>query len=125
MKIEVRELMSDNEMLSHIFLGCIPQEKLLMIRDKFIDGKDWQKESIKISVEMKIGDVDINPKEFFNSWKNQMSNLISEKANEIVKEKYGSGRIFEIQNKLYEFENILKSWEDEINWEIENPFLNK
>ena len=123
MKIEVRELMSDNEMLSHIFLGCIPQEKLLMIHDKFIEGKDWQKESVTIPVEMKIGGVDVNPKEFFNSWKNQMSNLISEKANEIVKEKYGSGRIFEMQNKLYEFENILKSWEEEINWEIINPFI--
>lgn len=69
MKIEVKTLMQDNEMLSHIFLGCIPHEQLKDIRDKFIGEADWQKESVKIPVELKIGGVAVNPKQFFDSWR--------------------------------------------------------
>ena len=47
MKIEVKTLMSENEMLSHLFLGCIPRDQLIIIKDKFIGDKDWQKESVK------------------------------------------------------------------------------
>lgn len=72
MKIEIKELMNDNEMLSHIFLGCIPRENLIEIKDKFIGSKNWQKESVKIPVEMKIGGVPVNPKEFFNTWRDQL-----------------------------------------------------
>ena len=76
MKIEVKQLMDDNEMFSHIFLMCIPQDKFIEIRDKFIGKKDWEQESVKIPVEMKIGGVDVNPKEFFDEWKRQMNGLI-------------------------------------------------
>jgi len=65
MKIEVKDLMSDNEMLSHIFLGCIPTEKLMKIKDQYIGTKgneiDWRKKSVTIPVEMKIGGVSVNP----------------------------------------------------------------
>ncbi len=127
MKIEVKTLMDENEMLSHIFLGCIPEEKLIEIKDKFIgtDGKekDWQKESVKIPVEMKIGGVSVNPKEFFNSWKDQMQRMILEKAQELVAEKLGSKKMRDMQDKLYEYEQVLKSWEEKINWEVKNPLI--
>ena len=83
MEIEVRELMSDNEMLSHIFLGCIPREKLIEIKKQFIGEKDWQKESVKIPVEMKIGNVSVNPKDFFDSWKNQMQRIRTKQNNAV------------------------------------------
>ena len=120
MEIEVRELMSENEMLSHIFLGCIKAKELRLIRDKFIAGKDWQNESVKIPVEMKIGGVSVNPKEFFDEWKNQMQGLILERAKNLVAEKL-SDKVFEIQSQLNQYEEILKSWESEINWEVDNP----
>lgn len=123
MKVELRELMNDNEMLSHIFLGCIPENKLVAIRDKFVGDKDWQKESAKIPVEMKIGGVAVNPKEFFSQWKEQMQDLILEKSKELVAEKMGSKRMSELMGKLYDFEQVLESWENEINWDVENPFL--
>jgi len=28
-----------------------------------------------------------------------------------------------MQQKLYEYESILESWEKEINWDIDNPLL--
>lgn len=123
MKIEVRELVSDSEMLSHIFLGCIKTEDIEKIRDKYIGTKDWQKESVKIPVEMKIGGVNVNPKAFFDSWRDQMQRMILEQAKELVAEKLGSQKMRDMQNKLYEYEQVLNSWEEEINWEIKNPLI--
>lgn len=123
MKIEVKTLMDDNEMLSHIFLGCIPHDKLKEIKDKFIGEKDWKNESVKLPVELKIAGVGVNPKDFFDSWKNQMQRIILEKAQELVAEKLGSKKMRDMQDKLYEYEQVLKSWEEDINWEVKNPLI--
>lgn len=123
MKIEVKTLMDDNEMLSHIFLGCIPRDKLKEIKDKFIGEKDWKNESVKLPVELKIAGVGVNPKDFFDSWKNQMQRIILEKAQELVAEKLGSKKMRDMQDKLYEYEQVLKSWEEDINWEVKNPLI--
>jgi hypothetical protein len=123
MKIEVKTLMDDNEMLSHIFLGCIPRDKLKEIKDKFIGETDWRKESVKLPVELKIAGVGVNPKDFFDSWKNQMQRIILEKAQELVAEKLGSKKMRDMQDKLYEYEQVLKSWEEEINWDVKNPLI--
>ena len=121
MKIEVKDLMNDNEMLSHIFLGCIPKDKLEKIRVKHVDGKDWRNESVKLSATMNIGGVSVNPKEFFNTWKEQMERMILDSAKELVAEKLGSVKMIEMQSKLYEYQEVLESWESEINWEVTNP----
>jgi len=123
MKIEVRDLMNDNEMLSHVFLGCIPREKLKNIKDKFIGESDWRKESVKIPVEMKIGGVSVNPKEFFDEWRNQMQRMILDKAKDLVAEKLGSNKMKEFQERLNQYEQILESWEKEINWDVKNPLI--
>lgn len=127
MKIEMRELVSDSEMLSHIFLGCISHPDLIKIKEKYVGspGKeiDWRKESVKIPVEMKIGGVSVNPKRFFDSWKDQMNEMILKSAQELVAEKLGSQKLRDMQNKLYEYEEIMKSWESEINWDVKNPLV--
>lgn len=127
MKIEVKQLMSDNEMLSHIFLGCIPRGQLMKIKEQYIGTKgneiDWKKESVTIPVEMKIGGVSVNPKQFFDSWKDQMERMILDKAKELVAEKLGSQKMRDMQQKLYDYEQVLVSWEEEINWEVKNPLI--
>lgn len=125
MKIEVKDLMSENEMMSHIFFGCIPTEQLMKIKEQFIGEKDWQKESVKIPVELKIGGISVNPKAFFDSWKDQMQRMILEKSQELVAEKLGSHKMREMQDKLYEYEQVLKSWESDINWEVKNPLIDE
>lgn len=124
-KVEVRELMDDNEMLSHIFLGCIEKEDIRKIKDKFIGTKDWRTESVKLPVTMTIGGVDINPKGFFETWKKQMQRMIRDKAEILVAEKLGSKKMRDMQDKLNEFEQVLLSWEGDINWDIENPLIEK
>lgn len=127
MKIEVKQLMSDNEMLSHIFLGCIPREQLMKIKEQYIGTKgnelNWKTESVTIPVEMKIGGVSVNPKQFFDSWKDQMERMILDKAKELVAEKLGSQKMRDMQEKLNQYEQVLDSWEKEINWEIKNPLI--
>jgi len=122
MKIEVRELMSDSEMLSHIFLGCIDREDLLKIRETYIGEKDWQKESVKIPVEMKIGGISVNPKGFFDTWKDQMQEIVLKKAKELVAENL-STKMYKLQDTLSEYEEVLRSWESDINWQVENPLI--
>lgn len=113
MEIQVKDLMSNNEMLSHIFLGCIPTEQLMQIKEEFLDqkgtGKDWRKDSVTIPVEMKIGGVDVNPKEFFDTWRNQMKELIQEEAHKIVAEKLAFQKMRELRNMLYEYVGMLKT----------------
>jgi hypothetical protein len=123
-KIEVKELMDENEMLSHIFLGCIPYDELAMIRDKFIGEKDWNEESVKIPVELKIGGINVNPKTFFDEWKKQMSNIVLESVQKEIAT-HLSQRAIRIQEQLAHYENIFKEWENEINWEVENPLISK
>lgn len=125
MKVEVKTLMSENEMLSHVFLGCIPNKQLLKIRDEFIGKKDWEKESVKIPVELKIGGISVNPKAFFDSWRDQMQRIILEKAQELVAEKLGSKKMRDMQDRLSDYERVLESWEKEINWQVENPLIEK
>lgn len=123
MEIEIRDLMDSNELLSHIFLGCIPREQLIEIKEKYMsDEKDWRKESVTIPVEMTIGGISVNPKQFFDTMKSQMVDMIGKKANEIVAQQYLIGKINDIQDKLNEYHDIISSWQTDINWDIKNPF---
>lgn len=111
MEIEIRDLMDSNELLSHLFLGCIPREQLIEIKEKYIsDGKDWRKESATIPVVMTIGGVSVNPKQFFDTMKSQMVDMIEKKANEIVAQQYLIGKINDIHDKLNEYHDIISSW---------------
>ncbi len=127
MEISVKDLMDDNEMLSHIFLGCIPRQELVEIKEKYIgvDGEEinWQEKSVTIPVTMTIGGVDVNPKEFFDEWKIQMKEIVSKEATKLISDKIGSGKMKDLQVKLQEYEQVLNSWEEDINWDVENPFL--
>lgn len=126
MEIEVKELMNDNNSLSHIFIGCMSREEITAVRDKFVgvkgNAKDWRIESVTIPVEMTIGGIPVNPKEFFKSWENQMNRMISAKATHLLSEKVGSQKMQELTSRMQDLENILKEFESEITWEVENPF---
>lgn len=73
-------------------------------------------------MKMKIGGISVNPKEFFDAWKEQMSNIISEKAKQLVAEK-GSEKMLAIQGILSDMEGVVSYWEKGINWEVENPLI--
>ena len=70
---------------------------------------------------MKIGGVSVNPKEFFDTWREQMQGIVLKKAKELVADKMGSAKMRDMQSKISEYEQILESWESEINWSVDNP----
>ena len=45
------------------------------------------------------------------------------RTQELVAEKLGSKKMRDMQDKLYDYEQVLKSWEDEINWDVKNPLI--
>lgn len=122
MEIEVRQLVDENEMLSHIFLGCISKEELRQIKDKFIGEVDWKEESCKIPVTMTIGGVDVNPKNFFDEWRNQMQKIVEKEANRILKQQL-SGRLTDLIKPIQQIEQVFDYWVTEVNWEVKNPLL--
>lgn len=122
MDFEIRELMSDHEQMSHIFLGCIPIEQLREIKTKYEKpGGNWRKDGTTIPVDMTIGGIPVNPKKFFDSWRNQMQRLINDEAKKLVTKKLGSQKMRDMRDKLNEYEQVLKSWEKDINWDAKNP----
>ena len=118
--IELRELMDRNEMLSHIFLGCMDEELLEVVKEKYVGEKNWAEESVKIPVEMKIGGIPVNLKKFFIKWERYMKIMILEAAKELVRKKLGD-RVAGIIEKLNRAEEVLEDWVGEINWDVPNP----
>jgi len=128
MKIEVREILRGNDVLSRLFYSCLTIDQMQMIRNENWKDKDWKTESCTIPVEMKIAGVDINPKAFFDNWNSQMNRLIADKASQLVKENYEekihiSKTLSEMQNKISDYQQIVDSWESEINWTVPNPMI--
>lgn len=127
MLVEVKDLMDHNNMLSHLFFECVPKETLIKIKEKYIgkkgEEKDWQVESVKIPVNLTIGGYKVNPKAFFDAFRNQIVDMINKEAVKLVSEKMGSEKIRDIQNSLNSFTSILEDWEEQINWVVPNPFL--
>mgnify|MGYP003405114168 FL=1 len=52
-----------------------------------------------------------------------MQEIVLTQAQELVAEKLGSQKMRDMQNKLNEYEQVLKSWEEDINWEVKNPLI--
>lgn len=73
---------------------------------------------------MKIAGVEVDPKNFFDQWKEQMQSMIKKEAIKLVSEN-GSQKMLEIQSKLSNFEMILNEWEKDINWDVDNPLNEK
>lgn len=104
------------------------QLQQIMVKS-IISGLNLEKRPTRIAsnepkqLQMKIGGVSVNPKEFFDNWKEQMQGIVLEKAQELVAEKLGSKKMREMQDRLYQYEQVLESWEKEINWEVKNPLI--
>lgn len=119
MKFTIKQLVDDKEMLSHIFLECIPHEQLMQIKDR---AGDWEENKYAVEVKLNIGGFDVNPKKFFDKFYEQYKRICKEEADKMIKEKF-SGKLSNFQDKFYEMEQVVKSWEEEINWEVKNPLI--
>lgn len=117
MKYSLSEiLLNDNEILSHVFLNCIGgyAEK--------IAGKTRKTQRKQINIELKIDGYDCNPKEFFELLYEQYTDQVKNEATEIVKQQT-SEKLYEIEGKITEFNEILTDWANDINWEVDNKLI--
>lgn len=116
MKYTIKELLDNNEIMSHLFLNCVPQEKLEEIakREGTIDSK-------KVNIEMKVDGNSINPREFFRIFIDQYDYMVKEAATKIVKEQT-SQAFKNITDRLYEYEQITNEWANDIDWQVDNIF---
>lgn len=119
MKYTIKQLTDDKEILSHLFLNCVPRNILEEIAEK---AGNWEENKYSIDVEVKIDGNKINPKAFFDEFYNQYENMLKKEAQKMITEQL-TNKFIEIQNKLQDFSEITESWTQEINWQIANPFI--
>ena len=116
------ELLNKNEIMSHIFLECLPEDLSNKIADKSNSMSPEGVKKRKIEIALVIEGVSVNPKPFFNLFTDQYDNLVKETATEIVKEQT-SGKLEEVSNKIFEINEIMNSFAEDINWQVDgNPF---
>lgn len=122
MKYTIKELLDNNEIMSHMFLGgSVPYEKLMEIKDKRGDDPD---QLFEVEIEMIVDGLSIDPREFFKIFIDQYDSQVEEVARRLLSEKL-SGAMSSMANKLNDMEQVVSDWESEINWEVENPLIKK
>ena len=117
MEYTLEELLDRNEMMSHMFLSCMPHDELMQIKDK---QGDLSNDEFDINIEMKVDGFSVNPKEFFSKFEREFDRHVEGKAREIVREKL-SGAMDDLAGKINEMTSVVGEWETEINWDVKNP----
>ena len=115
------ELLNDNNIMSHIFLTCLPQDLSVKIAGESSAMPREKIEKRTIEIALVIEGVSVNPKPFFNLFVDQYDDLVKKTATEIVKEQT-SEKLTEVSNKIFEINDIMNSFAVDINWEVDNPF---
>jgi len=116
------ELLDENNILSHVFLNTLSRMGLEKIAKENEGKEEKQIKKRKIEIELKIDGESCDPKKFFEILYSQYSEKVRETATEIVKEQT-SERLRSFSDKLNDFEMIMNEWANDINWNIDNPFL--
>ena len=115
-----KELLDQKEILSHVFFSCAME----FIDDiaKENEGKTKEERSLrKIDIELKIHGHVVDPKKFFDRLYDRYESHIRDEASEIVKEQ--TSKVFrDLSDKITSVEEIVDSWAEDINWDVENPF---
>jgi len=124
-----KELLSENEMLSHVFLNSCPMH----ISEKIAEGTKKMYDVDKLSnseiqeqrvVDMKlfIEGEEANLRNFFNELAHQFTSIVKKEATKMVKEQT-SNKIDELIYKLNNISEITDNISEDINWNYDkNPF---
>ena len=118
-----KELLKQENILSHVFLNCAQDFIDEIAKKNEGKSKEWV-EKRKIDIELKIDGHVCNPKDFFDVLYEQYTDAVKKKATEIVKEQT-TETFRELSYKLQNLEEIVDSWAEDINWDVENPFNKK
>jgi len=129
MKYQLKDLLDQTNILSHIFLNCVTTEALEKIAEEGVklaeEGKT-HKEIMErgVEIELTVNGKSINPKKFFDLFNDQHTDCVKRQATELVKEQL-SEKFSEISDKLEEYKKVTEQWAEDINWNTENLLLKK
>jgi hypothetical protein len=115
------DLLNENHILSHLFLNCLSKQELTKIADKNSGLTEEQIKNRKVEIEVFIDGISVNPKNFFNLFKEQYESHLKKLATKMLKDQV-SGKLEDIVRKIQNLQEISDSLAEEINWDIENPF---
>lgn len=122
MKLKHTEMLDNNDIMSHLFLETLAQHKQLMHRLVAENNSMTKEERAErtYSVELFIEGESVDPRKFFEQFKNQYDAMVKAAALELFQEKMRG-----FMDKVDSVNTILESWAEEVNWDIENPFVKK
>ncbi len=116
-----KEVLKDDNILSHVFLNCLPADLCTKIADENKGKTREEIESRDVDIELLINGHSVDPKKFFDLFHEQFDDMVKRCATKIVQEQV-SDKFAEISNKLDEYKNITEYWAKDINWEVNNQF---
>lgn len=113
-------LLNEKNPLSHVFLECMSNDDLKIIADRSKGMTDEQAKKRKLEVKLTIDGINVNPENFFKLLVDQWEDAITVKARELVEDKMLTP-FRAMSDNIYNMEQIVKSWTEEINWDKPNP----
>lgn len=119
-----KDLLSEDHVLSHVFLNCVSKENLAKIADENIKMPEDKIRAREIEIEVKVNGASVNPKKFFELFTEQYADAVKREATKMVNEQL-SEKFSEISNKLDEYRNITDQWAEDINWRNGNILIKK
>jgi ribosomal protein L33 len=115
----VAELVDHKELVSHMFLTCVPKEKLEAIAKRV---GDWEKNKTSIKIDVIVDGEPIDTREFFNLFHEQAEKLVRTEAKELLAEQC-SDMLDHFQSRMQALGEIMVDLEKNFNWDIrKNPF---
>jgi len=114
------ELLNEDNILSHVFLNCIPKElskKISDDSDKLLETLDKEtfRKNREIDLTLTIEGIEVDCKKFFTILWEQYEELIKKEATKIIEEQT-SNTLYEFNNKLNELTNKIKNITENIKW---------
>lgn len=117
----IQELVSNNEIMSHLFLECVPSGTLKKIAE---DAGDWEKNKYSVKIQLLVEGKPIDTRPFFKLFYDQYSNMVEKKAKQILAER-SVEKLEEVMNKVQEFSQMIQYCIDDIDYKVENIFKNE
>lgn len=122
MKLKHTEMLDNNDIMSHLFLETLAQHKQLMHRLVAENNSMTKEERAErtYSIELIIEGESVDPRKFFEGFNRQYEDMVKKAALDLFNEKMRG-----FMDKVDSVNTILESWAEEVNWDIENPFVKK
>lgn len=127
-----KELLSESNILSHVFMECVPKKMLDKIADDTKKAMDADtnltteevQENRVIEIKLFIEGEEVDLRKFFDTLWEQYETIVKKTATSMVQEQT-SDKLNEISDQIMQLRECADDLTKQINWEVENPFDKK